>query len=165
MIYCYKKLRELKLLHIFVLHYLTAAVIGTLLILFLFWLGNGLELYSAVVLCLMYGQPEYLMLRRMEMYKIRAELRDMDCPPCEKAEIVLPIIFCCRPQPDKFMAVNGAVILSAVIEFFLFFGLNRWVPCTGIWGVILNVQFGLCCIMPIWLGQFGNVTAIREELI
>ncbi len=54
MIYCFKKLRELRLTHIFFLHYSISLLIGGAAIAGLILLGGGLQFYSVVVLCIMY---------------------------------------------------------------------------------------------------------------
>ena len=75
MIYCFKKLRELRLTHIFFLHYSISLLIGGAAIAGLILLGGGLQFYSVVVLCIMYTQPTFFILRRIKMYEVKHELK------------------------------------------------------------------------------------------
>ena len=125
MIYCFKKLRELKLTHIFFLHYAISLIVGGAAIAGLFVLGGGLQFYSVVVLCYMYSEPAILMLRRMDTYRVKAELRNDDLLLDEKIEIALEAsVF--SPTPDLFCVINIVLIIIGFL-FFLFINIEALV--------------------------------------
>ena len=86
MIYCFKKLRELRLTHVFFLHYSISLLIGGAAIAGLILLGGGLQFYSVVVLCIMYTQPTFFILRRIKMYEVKHELKYGNYSVSEKFE-------------------------------------------------------------------------------
>lgn len=116
MIYCYKKLRELGLTHIFFLCYSIAVLLGAAAIVLLFLLGGGLQIYSVMVLCIMYTQPTIYLLRRMDIYRVRHEIKREDYNLGEKinfaieASVLTPVI-------DTDFIFNMAVLATCFMEF------------------------------------------------
>lgn len=134
MIYCYKKLRELRLTHIFFLHYSISLVIGGAAIAGLFMLGGGLQFYSVVVLCIMYTQPTFFILRRIKMYEVRQELKNGDYSMPEKFELAIQASIM-KPGIDKDFIVNVIVtfLFSVCFFFYNYYLLNyyeyyMWLP-------------------------------------
>lgn len=134
MIYCYKKLRELLLTHIFFLHYSISLVIGGAAIAGLFMLGGGLQFYSVVVLCIMYTQPTFFILRRIKMYEVRQELKNGDYSMPEKFELAIQASIM-KPGIDKDFIVNVIVtfLFSVCFFFYNYYLLNyyeyyMWLP-------------------------------------
>lgn len=117
MIYCFIKLRELKLTNIFFLHYSISLIIGGAAIAGLFLLGRGLQIFAIVVLLHMYSQPAIIMLRRMNVYGIRSELRYGSYTQEEKLDIASQALFL-KPMPDKVFFYNSIIILISCILFF-----------------------------------------------
>lgn len=122
MIYCFKRLKKLKLLHIFFLHYGISLVVGGSVIAGLFWLGGGLQIYSIVVLLNMYNQPAIFMLRRMMVYEIRAELRNESSSLDDKFSFAIEAAFV-KPQPDFDFFYNAVVLGGSAVAFFATNGL------------------------------------------
>lgn len=119
MIYCFKKLRELKLTHIFFLHYAISLIVGGAAIAGLFVLGGGLQFYSVVVLCMMYTQPTFIILRRIKMYEVRHELRNEEYTSGEKLSLAVQASIL-KPSIDKAFIVNAIVIFSFSVCFFFY---------------------------------------------
>ena len=119
MIYCFRKLRELRLLHIFLLHYSISLFIGGAAIAGLFVLGEGLQFYSVVVLCIMYTQPTFFILRRIKMYEIKQELRYGGYSMGEKIGLAVQASFM-KPTIDKDFIINAIVVVLLIVMFFLY---------------------------------------------
>lgn len=119
MIYCFKKLHELRLTHIFFLHYSISLIIGGLAIAGLFLLGGGLQFYSVVVLCIMYTQPTFFILRRIKMYEVRQELKNGDYTMSERCGLAIQASVM-KPGIDTDFIVNAFVILLLSVCFFFY---------------------------------------------
>lgn len=117
--YCFKKLRELKLTHIFFLHYSISLIVGGAAIAGLFVLGGGLQFYSIVVLCMMYTQPTFIILRRIKMYEVRRELRNEEYTSGDKLSLAVQASML-KPSIDKAFIVNAIVIFSFSVCFFFY---------------------------------------------
>lgn len=105
------------MLHIFFLHYGISLVVGGAVIAGIFLLGGGLQICSIMVLLNMYNQPAIIMLRRMDVYEVRAELRSGSYSPCEKIDIAIEASFL-KPQLDKIFLFNAIFIGLSVVSFF-----------------------------------------------
>lgn len=117
MIYCFKKLRELKLTHIFFLHYAISLIVGGAAIAGLFVLGGGLQFYSVVVLCMMYTQPTFIILRRIKMYEVRRELKHGEYTLDEKISISIQALGL-KPGVDKDFIIYVIVTMLLIVLFF-----------------------------------------------
>lgn len=113
MIYCFNKMRELRLTHIFFLHYTIALIAGGMVIAALFLLGEGLQFHSFVVLYIMYSQPAILMLRRMDYYEVKSDIKYGDYDIQEKIELSMEAHFC-KPSLDKFSVFNILFLVSVI---------------------------------------------------
>jgi len=134
MIYCFKKLRELRLTHIFFLHYSISLFIGGAAIAGLILLGGGLQFYSVVVLCIMYTQPTFFILRRIKMYEVKHELKYGNYSVSEKFGLAIQSSIV-KPSIDKDFIINVIVIFlfSVCFFFYNFYLLNyyeyyMWLP-------------------------------------
>lgn len=119
MTYCFKKLRELRLTHIFFLHYSISLIIGGAAIAGLILLGGGLQFYSFEVLCIMYTQPTFFILRRIKMYEARQELKNGDYTLAERCELAIQASIM-KPGIDTDFIVNAIVILLLSVCFFFY---------------------------------------------
>lgn len=89
MIYCFKKLRELRLTHIFFLHYSISLLTGGAAIAGLILLGGVLQFYSVVgINVIMYTQPTFFILRRIKMYEVKHELKYGNYSVSEKSDLL-----------------------------------------------------------------------------
>mgnify|MGYP000513857732 CR=1 FL=1 len=118
MIYCFKKLRELRLTHIFFLHYSISLLIGGAAIAGLILLGGGLQFYSVVVLCIMYTQPTFFILRRIKMYEVKHELKYGNYSVSEKFELAIQSSIV-KPSIDKDFIIYTVVILTMIAMFLM----------------------------------------------
>lgn len=119
MIYCFKKMRELRLTHIFFLHCSISLIIGGAVIVGLFLLGGGLQFYSVVVLCIMYTQPTFFILRNMKMYEIKQELKYGEFTPDERIELAIQASIM-KPEIDIDFIVNIIVVFLFSVCFFFY---------------------------------------------
>lgn len=161
MIYCFKKLKKLRLLHIFFLHYGISLVVGGAVIAGLFLLGGGLQICSIMVLLYMYSQPTIIMLRRMKMYEVRAELRSGSYSMCEKIGIAIEAA-CLKPQLDAITSIN---MLSTVISIIIFFAVNDLTLCPDETVICFFVACIMIAIISSTLGfvWFDMIRVLKEE--
>lgn len=161
MIYCYKKLRELRLTHIFFLHYSISLIIGGAVIAGLFLFGGGLQIFAIVVLLHMYFQPAIIMLRRMNVYKIRSELQYGSYTCEEKLDIVSQSLFL-KPIPDKVFFCNFIIILISCILFFV--GNNYLIFLESINSNFFLVYFGVVITTAsMLLAETGIIQRLIED--
>ena len=114
MIYCFKKLRELRLTRIFFLHYSISLTIGGAAIAGLILLGGGLQFYSFVVLCIMYTQPTFFILRRIKMYEARQELKHGTFAPDERINLAIQALHL-KPNLDMNFIIYTIVLLLMIV--------------------------------------------------
>lgn len=166
MVYCFKMLRKLKLLHIFFKHYVISLVIGSVVIAGLFWLGGGLQIYSTVVLCYMYTQPVFIMLRRSYKYEAMAMLRDT---PLDNEDKIHMAIKCLLTKPgldDKYLWCNT---FSIVVSILYFFSYNRMLLAIDESGgdytiiIFLTIPLLLCMVVsPLEINKSMKDDIARE---
>lgn len=126
MIYCFKKLREYKLTHIFFLHYAIALIAGSAVIAVLFLLGNGLQFHSFVVLYIMYSQPAIFMLRRMDYYEVKSDIKYGDYDIQEKIEFALDSAEDMFFTADKDFVLNGLSLACALALMLISYELTTY---------------------------------------
>ena len=152
MLYCFKKLRELKLTHIFFLHYSIALIVGGAAIAGLFVLGGGLQFYSVVVLCIMYTQPAFFILRRIKMYEIRQELKYGEFTPDERIDIAIQAQHF-KPTVDTNFIIYTIVILTMIAMFFLYNELMI---------IFDNLLLGISLILLIIPGLATSISIVKK---
>ena len=160
MIYCYKKLRELRLTHIFFLHYSVSLLIGGASIAGLFLLGRGLQFFSIVVLCYMYTQPAIFMLRRMDIYEVKHELKYGDYNAYDKVDIALEISIL-KPGIDKDFVCN---VGSSICTFLLLCVSSDFIitlnsPIIGLFSTMLCAPS-----IDVWLTTIRELKTERENV-
>lgn len=149
------------MLHIFFLHYGTSLVVGGAMIVGLFLLGGGLQICSIVILLNTYSQPAITMLRRMDMYEVRAELRDGSYSPCEKIDLAVEAAIV-KPRRDEFFFWRIYLTVTTILTLFFLSGLTIYLSekNVSVWIIYLIV----CFIVAVLL--FSSVPtefdAIRE---
>ncbi len=152
MIYCFKKLRELRLTRIFFLHYSISLTIGGAAIAGLILLGGGLQFYSFVVLCIMYTQPTFFILRRIKMYEARQELKHGTFAPDERINLAIQALHL-KPNLDMNFIIYTIVLLTMIAMF---------VPYNGLMIVLDNQFLGIPLVLLIFPGMLTLISIVKK---
>lgn len=160
MIYCFKKLREYKLTHIFFLHYAIALIAGSAMIAVLFLLGNGLQFHSFVVLYIMYSQPAIFMLRRIDYYEVKSDMKYGDYDIQEKIELSMEAHFC-KPNIDKFSVFNVLFLVSTVHVSILSYWIATEINTSTVSIALIAMYFPL---IYVWSDMIKELVKERKNI-
>lgn len=122
MIYCFKKLKAIKKLYVFFVAYACSALIGGGITAWFFYKGGGLQIASIVVLCIVYFEPTFIILRRINLWTIKSRIKYSDMTICEKISYA-PTVSAFKPRLDiycldnlMFVVVWGAFFWFAQVD-------------------------------------------------